>query len=49
MPSATPMPGDVGYVPYGSSNNQPFVQGLAGGGPVGNLSFVELLRQTMEN
>jgi len=58
MPSATPMPGDVGYVPYGSSNNQlvppgyekpSFVQGLAGGGPVGNLSFVELLRQTMEN
>ena len=49
MPSATPMPGDVGYVPYGSSNNQPFVQGLAGGGPIRNLSFVELLRQTMEN
>ena len=58
MPTATPMPGDVGYVPYGSRNNQlvppgyekpSFVQGLAGGGPVGNLSFVELLRQTMEN
>ena len=58
MPSATPMPGDVGYVPYGSSNNQlvppgyekpSFVQGLAGGGPIRNLSFVELLRQTMEN
>ena len=49
MPSATPMPGDVGYVPYGSSNNQPLVQGLAGGGPIRNLSFVELLRQTMEN
>ena len=49
MPSATPMPGDVGYVPYGSSNNQPLVQGLAGGGPVGNLSFVELLQQIMEN
>ena len=49
MPTATPMPGDVGYVPYGSSNNQPFVQGLAGGGPIRNLSFVELLRQTMEN
>ena len=57
-PPTTPMPGDVGYVPYGSRNNQlvppgyekpSFVQGLAGGGPVGNLSFVELLRQTMEN
>jgi hypothetical protein len=49
MPTSTPMPGDVGYVPYGSSNNQPFVQGLAGGGLVGNLSFVELLQQIMEN
>ena len=58
MPTPTPMPGDVGYVPYGSRNNQlvppgyekpSFVQGLAGGGPVGNLSFVELLKQIMEN
>jgi len=58
MPTSTPMPGDVGYVPYGSRNNQlvppgyekpSFVQGLAGGGPIRNLSFVELLRQTMEN
>ena len=49
MPTSTPMPGDVGYVPYGSSNNQPFVQGLAGGGPIRNLSFVELLKQIMEN
>jgi hypothetical protein len=48
-PTPTPMPGDVGYVPYGSSNNQPLVQGLAGGGPVGTLSFVELLKQIMEN
>jgi len=57
-PTTMPMPGDVGYVPYGSRNNQlvppgyekpSFVQGLAGGGPVGNLSFVELLQQIMEN
>ena len=57
-PTTMPMPGDVGYVPYGSRNNQlvppgyekpSFVQGLAGGGPIRNLSFVELLRQTMEN
>ena len=57
-PTTMPMPGDVGYVPYGSRNNQlvppgyekpSFVQGLAGGGPVGTLSFVELLQQIMEN
>ena len=49
MPTSRLMPGDVGYVPYGSRNNQPLVQGLAGGGPVGTLSFVELLKQIMEN
>ena len=57
-PTTMPMPGDIGYVPYGSRNNQlvppgyekpSFVQGLAGGGPIRNLSFVELLKQIMEN